>query len=68
MCFLIKEEISQAFRFCCNNRVDELSRMIEKGFPVNTMDENGNMLLHVATQQGLKRMCKVYIFLLFYYK
>ena len=44
--------ISTAFSQCRWNRLDDLFETIEAGFPIDSVNEVGSTLLHVAAQNG----------------
>ena len=41
-----------------NNKMEQLEEVVDEGVKVNATNEEGNTLLHIASQQGLKRICK----------
>ena len=48
----------QVFSFCRHGRVKEVEAAVLQGFDPNTRDENGNTLLLLAAQNGLKKIAK----------
>merc|ERR1712146_400672 len=45
----------KAFSCVRNAQYDELDALLDEGVEVDSLDENGNSMLLVAAQQGLKR-------------
>lgn len=61
---LSEEELKAQLRFKAflavkNNKYDNLEMLLDEGVPANAKDENGNTLLIVAAQNGLKRISKL---------
>ena len=52
------ENVHNAFLAVRNNRLSELEMLMDEGVKVSDRDANGNTLLLVAAQQGLKRIAK----------
>ncbi|RHY24049.1 hypothetical protein DYB32_008993, partial [Aphanomyces invadans] len=46
------------FSLVRHNRVDDVKTVLDNGLPVDITDENGNTLLIIACQNGLKRLTK----------
>jgi hypothetical protein len=42
-------------------RIDDVQAAIDGGLSVDTIDENGNTLLHIACQNGLKQLCRMLV-------
>merc|ERR1711998_469802 len=47
------------FTYVRNSDYEGVDAMLDEGVDVNVQDENGNSPLHVAAQQGLKRIAKL---------
>ncbi|KDO18072.1 hypothetical protein SPRG_16514 [Saprolegnia parasitica CBS 223.65] len=50
---------SDVFSLTRHNRFEQVDAMLAKGLPVNLQDANGNSLLVIACQNGLKRLAKM---------
>ena len=53
------EEADQIFSLARHNRLEEVEGLLDGGLPVDMLDPYGNTILHVACQNGLKKMAKV---------
>ncbi len=42
-----------------HNRMEEVQRLLDEGLPVDATDDNGNAMLHIACQNGHRRLAKV---------
>jgi hypothetical protein len=50
------DTIKQIFSYCRHNRIKEVQEALDGGFNIHTQDKNGNTLLLIAAQNGLKSM------------
>jgi len=50
---------SQVFSWCRHQRLKEVEATLDTGFPIDEQDENGNTLLFVAAQNGLKQAARL---------
>eukprot|EP01083_Nonionella_stella_P088864 247905_1 len=55
---LSAEQTKDLFKKCLNNRYHQVEELFSMGIPVDAVDEHGNTCLHVACQNGNKRMIK----------
>ncbi|CAM9448946.1 unnamed protein product [Chrysoparadoxa australica] len=51
-------DVESVFSLARHNRYQDVERLLEKGVPVNVLDEYGNSILAVACQNGHKRVAK----------
>jgi hypothetical protein len=53
------DEADQIFSLARHNRLEEVEALLNSGIPVDILDAYGNTILHIACQNGLKKMAKV---------
>jgi hypothetical protein len=53
------DEADQIFSLARHNRLDEVEALLNSGIPVDILDVYGNTILHIACQNGLKKMAKI---------
>ena len=56
---LDEKDVSDLFSYARHGRVDDITRSLARGMPVDTRDEIGNTMLIVACQNGNKRVVKL---------
>lgn len=49
----------EIFSFARHDRIDDLRKALVQGFSVSSRDENQNTLLHIAAQNGRKRVARI---------
>jgi len=54
-----EQDIREIFQATRHGRASEVTRLLEKGVPVNVKDTFGNTMLAIACQNGLKKIAKI---------
>lgn len=58
----MREAVKKLFSLCRHNRVRQIEEMLEgEGLAVSMEDEHGNTILHIACQNGHKRVAKLFL-------
>tara|TARA_B100000780_G_scaffold205374_1_gene145960 strand:- start:125 stop:631 length:507 start_codon:yes stop_codon:yes gene_type:complete len=52
-------DIREIFQSTRHGRASEVTRLLDKGVPVNVKDKFGNTILAVACQNGIKKLAKI---------
>ena len=52
-------DAARVFSKVRHNRFEEVQKLLEEGLPVDATDDNGNAMLHIACQNGHRRLAKV---------
>jgi ankyrin repeat protein len=52
-------DAARVFSKVRHNRFEEVQQLLEEGLPVDATDDNGNAMLHIACQNGHRRLAKV---------
>ena len=52
-------DAARVFSKVRHNRFEEVQRLLDDGLPVDATDDNGNAMLHIACQNGHRRLAKV---------
>ena len=51
--------VREVFSLARHDRIEDLRRALVQGFSITSRDENHNTLLHVAAQNGRKRVARL---------
>ena len=54
-----EEDVKTIFQAMRHNRSQEVTKLLDRGVPINVKDKFGNTILAVACQNGLKRLAKL---------
>ncbi len=52
-------DAARVFSKVRHNRFEEVQKLLDEGLPVDATDDNGNAMLHIACQNGHRRLAKV---------